>query len=234
MDGVGDLIDDHLALVEVGPGQALASLARQHAKRSARQLIVTSLHPAQDFSADFEYLLAAAGQLWTRGIAPDWPRLHEGVQRRRVAAPTYPFARHRRWVDPSSSAVTAHVAAATNAGTVARPAASAAKSPQSAGIKMTEDRSAKLIVRLQALFAKLSGIEPAALAPTAGFLELGLDSLFLTQASNAIQKEFGAKIPIRALLEDCSTLATLAARLNTLLPDDSTSGRRRRRRRPLR
>ena len=56
---------------------------------------------------------------------------------------------------------------------------------------------------------------------TAGFLELGLDSLFLTQASNAIQKEFGAKIPIRALLEDCSTLATLAARLDTLLPDDA-------------
>ena len=225
MDGVGNLLNGQLALVEVGPGQALASLARQHAKRSAAQLIVTSLHPAQDFSADFECLLAAAGQLWTRGVTFDWPRVHDGAQRRRVAAPTYPFARNRRWVDPAPPAATAtQTAAKTNSTAAAEPAAlSAAASPPSAGSNMTEDRSAKLIVRLQALFAKLSGIEPAALVPTAGFLELGLDSLFLTQASNAIQKEFGAKVPIRALLEDCSTLATLAARLDKLLPADPPS-----------
>jgi len=225
MDGVGNLLDGQLALVEVGPGQTLASLARQHTKRAAAQLIVTSLHSAQDFSADFECLLAAAGQLWTRGVALDWPRVHDGVQRRRIAAPTYPFARNRRWVDPAPSAgTTTHAVAKTNASATLQPTApSGTTSPSSAGSNMTEARSAKLVVRLQTLFARLSGIEPAALAPHAGFLELGLDSLFLTQASNAIQKEFGAKIPIRALLEDCSTLATLAARLDSLLPADSPS-----------
>ena len=235
MDGIGQLIDGHAALIEVGPGQALTSLARQHPERNAEQLIVTSLHPAQDFNADREYLLRAAGQLWTRGVEIDWLRLHGGAQRRRVAAPTYPFSRQRRWVDPAPPQAAARpnvvaVAAAggvngaaidVNAVTTAAPAASPRmNSHSSAGTIMTEDRSATLIARLQTLFTKLSGIEAADLAPTAGFLELGLDSLFLTQASNAIQKQFGAKIPIRALLEDCSTLATLAARLDKLLPPD--------------
>ena len=232
MDGVGQLIDRHLVLVEVGPGQALASLTRQHPERDPEQLIVTSLHPAQDFKADREYMLGAAGQLWTRGVALDWSRLHAGAPRRRVAAPTYPFARQRRWVDPAAAAperpVTLDAPGAVNGVAVENKSVastSPAAPPQSnsdhsVGTHMTQDHSATLIPRLQALFAKLSGIDVADLDPNSGFLELGLDSLFLTQASNAIQKQFGAKIPIRALLEDCSTLNALAARLDKLLPPD--------------
>ena len=80
-----------LALVEVGPGQALATLSRQHDRRVATQLITTSLHPGQDSGADIDYLLAAAGQLWTRNVDIDWRALHGGAQRRRVPLPTYPF-----------------------------------------------------------------------------------------------------------------------------------------------
>ena len=235
MDGIGKLIDPQLALIEVGPGQALTSLARQHADRSAEQLIVTSLHPGQEPGADFEYLLTAAGQLWTRGAALDWTRLHAGAPRRRVALPTYPFSRQRRWVDPAAhppvlrapEAATAKGSAEglvhqPQASTLFAPAAPSPSIPQAAvENNMTENRAAKLIASLQTLFAELSGIDAAALVPTAGFLELGLDSLFLTQASNAIQKQFGAKIPIRVLLEDCSTLAALAARLDSLLPPDA-------------
>ena len=235
MDGIGQLIDPQLALIEVGPGQALTSLARQHGNRNAEQLIVTSLHPGQEFSADFEYLLAAAGQLWTRGVTLDWPRLHAGALRQRVALPTYPFSRQRRWVDPAPqrpAGVAPELVAALsgadgtahepNATTLLVPGAQSLSIPQaSVENTMTENRAATLTARLQTLFADLSGIDAAALIPTAGFLELGLDSLFLTQASNAIQKQFGAKVPIRVLLEDCSTLAALAARLDTLLPPDA-------------
>ena len=234
MQGVGQLIDPQLALIEVGPGQALTSLARQHAQRNAEQLIATSLNPGQDFAADPEYLLAAAGQLWARGITLDWPQVHAGARRRRVALPSYPFARHRHWVDPAAPvalAVAPEAAVAmANAGGTADPApaspgaAPAAPSPvphASAAITMTENRVTRLTAQLQRLFADLSGIDAAALTPDAGFLELGLDSLFLTQASSAIQKQFGAKVPIRVLLEDCSTLGALAQRLDTLLPADA-------------
>ena len=48
MDGVGKLMDPNLVLLEVGPGQALTSLARQHPDRKAEQLVLTSLHPGQE------------------------------------------------------------------------------------------------------------------------------------------------------------------------------------------
>ncbi|MFO1217389.1 MAG: aminotransferase class III-fold pyridoxal phosphate-dependent enzyme [Burkholderiaceae bacterium] len=233
MDGVGRLFDPRLALVEVGPGQALTSLARQHGERKSEQLIVTSLHPGQEFSADLEYLLAAAGQLWTRGLTLDWSRVHGGAPRQRVALPTYPFSRQRCWVDPAPRSVTALptagaetiVASAeiseTNRPADPAPVASPSQPQEPTVAQMTEDRVSRLTTRLQGLFAELSGIDAGALIPTAGFLELGLDSLFLTQASNAIQKQFGAKIPIRVMLEDGSTLAALAARLDALIPPDT-------------
>lgn len=36
--------------------------------------------------------------LWSKGLAVDWTRLHGGVKRRRISLPTYPFARDRYWV----------------------------------------------------------------------------------------------------------------------------------------
>ena len=73
MDGVGKLMDPKLVLLEVGPGQALTSLARQHPDRKAEQLVLTSLHGGED---DLDDLLAAAGRLWTAGVGIDWSALH--------------------------------------------------------------------------------------------------------------------------------------------------------------
>lgn len=42
-----------------------------------------------------------AAWLWREGISPRWAALHEGRRRRRVPLPTYPFERHRYWVEPS-------------------------------------------------------------------------------------------------------------------------------------
>lgn len=93
--------------------------------------------------------------------------------------------------------------------------------PESSAPPAAADNSAQMIQRLQTLFSELSGIEIAALDPAETFLDLGLDSLFLTQASGAIQKQFGAKISFRDLLDDCSTLGALAARLVSMVPADA-------------
>jgi acyl transferase domain-containing protein/acyl carrier protein len=46
-----------------------------------------------------EWLLATLARLWQAGSTVDWPALHRG-QGRRVELPTYPFQRHRYWIDP--------------------------------------------------------------------------------------------------------------------------------------
>jgi glutamate-1-semialdehyde aminotransferase len=45
------------------------------------------------------------------------------------------------------------------------------------------------------------------------FLEIGFDSLFLTQAASALQEQFNTKITLRTLMEDAPTLALLVERI---------------------
>ena len=71
---------------------------------------------------------------------------------------------------------------------------------------------------LKAVFQELSGANLSLAGGSATFLELGFDSLFLTQASQAVQKRFGASLTFRQLLEEFPTLEKLAAYLDTQKP----------------
>jgi thioesterase domain-containing protein/acyl carrier protein len=204
----------------VGPGQALTSFVRQHDRRLPTQLIATSLHPGQECSADTDYLLAAAGQLWARGVEIDWRSLHGDVPRRRVPLPTYPFRRRRHWVDPSphDNAVRKPVQPVSGS---AHPAVTAPTHSSPHNIAGSGSRSEALLSRLQSLFADLSGVDPAILIPDATFVEIGFDSLFLTQAASALQAQFSIEITLRTLLEEASTLNLLAERILPTLPEDA-------------
>jgi amino acid adenylation domain-containing protein len=219
--GVGELVGEDLALVEVGPGQTLAALSRQHDKRVATQLITTSLHPGQDWNSDVDYLLTAAGQLWARNVDIDWHRFHGDARRRRVALPTYPFRRRRHWVDP----IPQNDAAPADVRPVSAAPHCAATAPTSVPAQDTTvvptSRSAALLSRLKTVFTDLSGLDSAVLMPDVTFLEMGFDSLFLTQASNALQKQFATKITLHTLLDDAPTLNLLVERILPTLPDDA-------------
>jgi len=85
-------------------------------------------------------------------------------------------------------------------------------------------RVKKLAARLRELLEELSGIEMEAADPTATFLELGLDSLFLTQFALTLHQKFGVKIAFRQLLEDHSSIETLAEHLDRkLAPEPGSS-----------
>ncbi|HEX6065841.1 MAG TPA: aminotransferase class III-fold pyridoxal phosphate-dependent enzyme, partial [Longimicrobiales bacterium] len=211
MDGIGHLMDPALALIEVGPGQALTSFARQHPDRKTAQTAVTSLNPGQDATADLEAVLAAVGKLWVAGLEIDWSAFNAGCRRHRIPLPTYPFERTRHWVDPAPrpSLVPAALGLPHPADAPMEEVMPDIPTPQ----QPATDHTAQVVRRLQALFAELSGMDTAALDPDASFLDLGLDSLFLTQASNALQKQFNVKVALRELLGECSTLDALASRL---------------------
>jgi acyl transferase domain-containing protein/acyl carrier protein len=87
-------------LVEVGPGQSLGTLARQHPSRPAGQAVVASLPDRRDGVSEQAFLLESLGRLWLAGVAPDWQGLVRHEKRRRVSLPTYPFERRRFFVEP--------------------------------------------------------------------------------------------------------------------------------------
>jgi malonyl CoA-acyl carrier protein transacylase len=94
------LAEPSRVLLEVGPGNALATLARQHPARQAAQVAVTSLRHARESGEDQPFLLGALAQLWLAGAEVDWSGFYAHERRGRVPLPTYPFERRRYWVDP--------------------------------------------------------------------------------------------------------------------------------------
>jgi acyl transferase domain-containing protein/glutamate-1-semialdehyde aminotransferase len=232
MDGAGALMDPSLVLLEVGPGQALTSLARQHPERKPEQLVLTSLHPAQESTGDLESMLTSAGRMWAAGINIDWAAFHGKSKRRRISLPTYPFERKWYWLSPGSAAdspgSSEPVASSDTPLTIAAepfpissPVNDEAIMPDKIDEGPNRGRLQLLDEKLRTLFSELSGIAVAEVDSSATFLESGFDSLFLTQASMAIQKTFGAKIAFRDLLEDLVSLRAVAERLDQILPAEA-------------
>src|SRR5262249_38096218 len=99
-EGIGQLLDAPLALLEIGPGRTLATLARQHGARKSALPVVATLPADSGDSGELDATLQAVGQLWTSGCDVDWKAFHGGHRRRRVSLPSYPFEGTRCWVDP--------------------------------------------------------------------------------------------------------------------------------------
>ncbi len=92
------------ALVEIGPGQHMAGMARRALGSSGATMITSSLSHPRDPRTDTESMQRAAGQLWTVGVELDWPSYFGNERRRRIALPATPFARARHWLEPDPQA----------------------------------------------------------------------------------------------------------------------------------
>ena len=106
-EALGELLRvPQLVLLEVGPGNTLASLARMQAGNDRDKVILSTVRQAQQCTPDYEFLLDTVGQLWLNGVEPQWQGLYSGERRLRCPLPTYPFEKHRYWIGlPEQSAV---------------------------------------------------------------------------------------------------------------------------------
>jgi len=237
--GVQELLGNTRAvLLEVGPGNVLSTLARQHVTKpkddalNGSQTSVTIVSSFGDSSSGANSsvdLLSALGAVWAAGLKPQWEALHSGEHRRRVPLPTYPFERKRFWLEASASQTrvpsepqlpvtqTAHETRPDQeTQQVTQYSESPTRDPQTAG-----DRTAVVSNTLAEIFADLSGarIDPSDASST--FLEMGFDSLFLTQVTQALHSKFGLKITFRQLLGDQSSLRSLTEFIDSQLPAEA-------------
>jgi amino acid adenylation domain-containing protein len=217
-DGISALLGAGIdALVEVGPGATLGTLARQGAAKDGSCEIVASLPGAARERSDREVMLESVGRLWAVGVQPAWREISGDSAAQRVSLPTYPFERSRYWVDapaaePASdpaprSSTPPLVALSTNGSTPA------SAQPAGAG---TATRAHAAIV---ALLEELSGEPVAPADPRASFLELGFDSLFLGRFVQQLNARFGSSLTFRQLLSDIPSIAALAERIADRFPD---------------
>ncbi|HEX8128486.1 MAG TPA: aminotransferase class III-fold pyridoxal phosphate-dependent enzyme [Pyrinomonadaceae bacterium] len=81
-------------------------------------------------------------------------------------------------------------------------------------------RRDSIIKMVADVLARLFGRDASELDIHTPLINMGADSLFLLQASQAIKKTFDVKVPFRLLLEELSTIAVLAEHLEGKLPPE--------------
>jgi len=202
--------------LEVGPGSTLAGLVRQSLDRKAGHLALSTCRHVKEPGCDHANALESLGKLWAAGVEVDWNTFYSAETRKRVPLPTYPFERKRHWVDPkpltdTQSSFTAPVET------------SAAEITFTDTVMSTPEpacRRAPIADAIRAVLTDLSGIPEEELIGNASYLELGFDSLLLTQVSKALGNQFGIDLTLRDLMGNLDNIDSLVAHLDSTLPSD--------------
>ncbi len=194
-----------VTFIEVGPGQALTALIRQHRIQGALPKVVPLLSSAQAALPPARHALQALGQLWCLGLSTAWPL---PARTPRVALPTYPFRREVHWFKRGAAATEP----ITPLPTVSSPSSTTAM-----------NRLPRIEQEIVRILADVAGLPPEATDRSATFVDQGLDSLSLTQATLAFEQAFGIRLRFRRLLEDLDTLPKLTAFFDGELPADRFS-----------
>lgn len=210
-------------LLEIGPRATATTLARQQAKDLQRQSAIASLGSSAQDDAEWLAIMQAIGQLWLAGVSLDWQAFYADELRHRIPLPTYPFERQRYWIEPKPAIASTEPMPLNSAATHAPQLSVGPVStnlPLLPSPAMTDSRQHRILPLLRDIVQTTSGLEVAD-NDDITFLDMGLDSLSLTQVAMALKKQFKVKITFRNLLEDYPNFKTLAEFLDQTLPPEA-------------
>jgi len=215
-DAVKTLLEEeNKILLEVGPRNVTSTLVRQQAGK--KSVVTVASLDTTDGSSAYQSVMKALGQLWLNGVQLDWKTFYDEEIRRKLSLPSYAFDDNLLWVNPPLNSQQG-ITAITNFEfpVVSMPANGLIENtPQN--IIM---RKSALIEKVKNILENASGIEMEGVTPDMGFMEIGLDSLLLTQIALNLKKEFSLPITFRQLTEEYNNLDSLAAFLDANLPPD--------------
>jgi amino acid adenylation domain-containing protein/non-ribosomal peptide synthase protein (TIGR01720 family) len=207
-------------LIEVGASPALiGSASRIPAFQDKAPAMVPTLRRQRPGRDTLAGMLA---HLYTAGVPVRWDVVYEKTARTDV--PGYPFADTRHWLGLAPSRHSGRLSAAET-GRAQQPdgalsasggGAKAGAGADSGGADADDGKAANAAgapvdVRAEtaALLARLLQIAADDTQTDTGFLELGVDSLALTEAVAALERRWSIAIPRRALFEELGTPARL-------------------------
>ncbi len=208
-------------MLESGPRNVASTLIRQQGFATP-PVVVSSLEALEE-QTDYASIYKAAGQLWLQGVEMDWLALSAGGQRQLIDLPTYAFDKVRHWVEPFATGSSAQTGATGGNGVPVahgqRPAIIDLQPETKNEIpKPVQMRKPILVAKLKEILENASGLEMDTVSPDTSFIEMGLDSLLLTQITLHMKREFGVPVTFRQLNETCGTLDLLAGYLDEKLP----------------
>ena len=203
-------------------------------------LVLASVRHPKEVRNDVEFILKTLGKLWVSGIDVDWQAFFENENRQRIPLPVYPFEKRKFFIAPRTAEPQFGEQKSTaelQFGDVADQVSigkmengSLKKSDitfaelgfggTAETMEKTQTRLPILTGEIKQTLHELSGLEPAAMDEQATFLELGFDSLFLSQAVIKFNLKFKLDLSFRMLFEDAPTIAALAEYVDGALPEE--------------
>nr|WP_255676094.1 non-ribosomal peptide synthetase/type I polyketide synthase [Pusillimonas sp. MFBS29] len=205
-DGVSTLAGMNVdVLIEVGASPNLTGTAsRCPAFQAGMPVLVPTLRRNQPAERTLGQLLA---RLYVAGLPLRWSVLHG--KHPGMEVPGYPFERRRHWagLQVRDEAPHASVAAAPAAAAPAEPP----QAPQDLAAEVTH------------FLGRSLQLAEGDYGSDRGFLEMGVDSLALTEAVAALERKWAVAIARRELFETLGTPARLVAHVLALLGDAAAS-----------
>jgi len=192
--------------LEVGPGNVLASLCRQSPK-SGGKIFLNGLINAENQSGFSQYL-NTLGSLWAEGIQIEWEKFNSPTAKK-INVPTYAFKKELVWLE---SIQTKKDFSESGSVTDLDPV-SISQSPQKIEIMSRIEKIKKEVINV---IEETTGMSIS--NDSSSFLEMGFDSLLLTQLATSLKKNFKTSITFRQLNESLSDLNSLSKFLDTELP----------------
>ncbi len=199
-------------MIEAGAGRTLTTLALQHGQKPNPLVAIGSLgDPAS--TSETQSMLGALGRAWVAGVECDWKKVSENGGRK-VSLPAYSFDKVRYCVERPAQ---------NNQGPAVTSVPAASSMKESVKMQVSESEvssSNQQAIRqeLVRLFEELSGLDLQSAPAGSSFVDLGFDSLFLTQANQKIQSRYKMKIRFTELLGELNTFEALAARVAAASP----------------
>ncbi|MDM4142049.1 MULTISPECIES: type I polyketide synthase [Mycobacterium] len=191
--------------VELGPGAALTAAVDQSLTAPGAVSVPTMTRDRPET----ESVLDAAGRVFTRGLDPNWAGVFAGLHPRRIALPTYGFARQRFWLGSARAA--------------AAPPATATRAPDLAhrlhGLAAADQHRVLLELVCEHAAAVSGHPDGHAIAHDRAFADLGFDSMIGVELRNRLTSHTGLALS-RTLIFDYPTPAALADHLRRQLLHD--------------
>lgn len=181
-------------LIEVGPGSALAAFAKQ----LGAQKVVAGLQNLTNNPNEHVNFLNCLGKAWLAGVSIDFDALYKQKLSLDLSLANYAYDKKTYFIAPGAKAVSK-----------ATPLKEKEAPIESEAINATSTVEENQLNHIKKILQEASGVDLSSSDLNSNFIELGLDSLLLTQVAMNLKKEFNLPITFRMLSNELASLNLL-------------------------
>ncbi|UED72997.1 non-ribosomal peptide synthetase [Brevibacillus sp. DP1.3A] len=146
---------------------------------------------------------------YVQGAQVDWKALYAGNRYKKVSLPTYPFERKRCWIDvPEQNRFEQTLPMTEN---LTGKESIFMVNEFSSAESITDQHKSTINQKLAKMFGNVTQHNMNEINPQTHFLEMGLDSINLSQVRHSIKDTFGLDVPMNEFFESLTTLELLTS-----------------------